>query len=126
MADAPTPSPELSRSVLVLARTLVATARSWALYLPEHPAVGASLEHRRAAIRDSVCLNTEAIGAVTHEHPSDPFRPQVRIIQDGQGCKLEEPILVNTWESDGRGDVPWAIVEAGDPATTGIDPLKYM
>jgi hypothetical protein len=53
MADAPTLSPELSRSVLVLARTLVAAARSWALYPPAHPAVGASLDQLRVAIRDA-------------------------------------------------------------------------
>jgi hypothetical protein len=53
MSDAPTLSPELSRSVLVLARTLVAAARSWALYPPEHPAVGTSLDHLRAAIREA-------------------------------------------------------------------------
>lgn len=94
MADAPTPSPELSRSVLVLARTLVAAARSGALYSPEHLAVGASLDHVRAAVRDAV--------------------------------PLEEPMLVNTREPDGRGDFPWAVVEAVDPETAGIDPLQYM
>jgi putative nucleotidyltransferase with HDIG domain len=73
-----------------------------------------------------VRLNTDAVGAVTHEHPSDPFRPQVRIIQDGQGRLLEEPTLVNTWEPDGRGDFTWAVVEAVDPETAGIDPLQYM
>ena len=36
MADAPTLSPEVSRSVSALARTLVAAARSWALY-PARP-----------------------------------------------------------------------------------------
>ena len=39
MADAPTLSPEVSRGVSALARTLVAAARSWALYPPDHPAV---------------------------------------------------------------------------------------
>lgn len=50
MADAPTLSPELSRSVSALARTLVAAARSWALYPPEHPAVSGSLDRLRGAI----------------------------------------------------------------------------
>jgi HEAT repeat protein len=50
MADAPTLSPEVSRSVLALARTLVAAARSWALYPPEHPAVRGSLDRLRTAI----------------------------------------------------------------------------
>src|SRR5215831_8637482 len=50
MADAPTLSPEVSRSVSALARTLVAAARSWALYPPDHPAVPGSLDRLRGAI----------------------------------------------------------------------------
>jgi HEAT repeat protein len=53
MADAPTLSPDLSRSVSALARALVAAARTWALYPPEHPAVGGSLDRLRSAIRDA-------------------------------------------------------------------------
>jgi hypothetical protein len=53
MADAPTLSPELSRSVSALARTLVAAARSWALYPPDHPAVGGSLDRLRLAIAET-------------------------------------------------------------------------
>jgi hypothetical protein len=53
MSDASTLSPELSRRVLVLARTPVAAARSGALYRPAHPAVSASLDPLRVAIRDA-------------------------------------------------------------------------
>jgi HEAT repeat protein len=53
MADAPILSPELSRSVSVLARTLVAAARSFALYPPDHPAVRGSLETLRGAILET-------------------------------------------------------------------------
>jgi putative nucleotidyltransferase with HDIG domain len=73
-----------------------------------------------------VRLNTDAIGVVTHEHPTDPFRPQVRVVRDKDGGELDESILVNTWEPDGRGDYAWAVVEAVDPDAVGIDPLKYM
>jgi putative nucleotidyltransferase with HDIG domain len=73
-----------------------------------------------------VRLNTEQIGVVTHEHPSDPFRPQVKIVRDRDGAELEESQLVNTWEPDGRGDFTWAVVEAVDPDAVDIDPLKYM
>ena len=137
MADAPTLSPEVSRSVA--ARTLVAAARSWALYPPDHPAVAVSLNRLRAASAEAsggqiglfpigtlVGLNTDAIGVVTHEHPSDPFRPQVKIIRDGDGQMLEESTLVNTWEPSGRGDFTWVVVEAVDPQAANIDPLQYM
>jgi HEAT repeat protein len=50
MADAPTLSPELCRNVSTLARTLVAAARCWALYPPDHPAVRGSLDRVRHAV----------------------------------------------------------------------------
>jgi HEAT repeat protein len=53
MAEAPTLSPEVSRTVSSLARTLVAATRSWALYPPEHPAVRGSLERLHHAILES-------------------------------------------------------------------------
>src|SRR5262245_7056518 len=53
MADASTLSPDVSRSVSALARTLVIAARSWALYPPDHPAVGSSLDRLRGVINDT-------------------------------------------------------------------------
>jgi HEAT repeat protein len=53
MADAPTLSPEVSRGVSSLARTLVAAARSWALYPAEHPAVRGSLDRLQASIAET-------------------------------------------------------------------------
>ena len=73
-----------------------------------------------------VRLNTEEIGVVTHEHPTDPFRPQVKIVRDRDGGELEEMPLVNTWEPNGRGDYTWAVVEAVDPEAVNVDPLQYM
>lgn len=45
-------SPELSRSVSALARSLVAAARTWGLYPSEHPAVRSSLERLRQSLRE--------------------------------------------------------------------------
>jgi putative nucleotidyltransferase with HDIG domain len=73
-----------------------------------------------------VRLNTEEVAVVTHEHPSDPFRPQVKILLDRLGQPIETPSLVNTWEPDGRGDFRCAVVEAVDPEAVNIDPLAYM
>jgi HEAT repeat protein len=53
MADAPTLSPEVSRNVSALARSLVAAARSWGLYPPDHPALGGALDRLRIAIGDA-------------------------------------------------------------------------
>jgi putative nucleotidyltransferase with HDIG domain len=73
-----------------------------------------------------VRLNTEEIAVVTAEHPTDPFRPQVKIIVDKTGAMIEAPVLTNTWERDARGNYSHAVVEAVDPESTDIDPLKYL
>jgi putative nucleotidyltransferase with HDIG domain len=73
-----------------------------------------------------VRLNTDEVAVVTHEHPSDPFRPQVKILLDRLGVRMEQPILINTWEPDDRGDFKFAVVEAVDPDSVGVDPLQYM
>jgi putative nucleotidyltransferase with HDIG domain len=73
-----------------------------------------------------VRMSTDELAVVTAEHPSDPFRPQVKIISDPRGEMLEEPLLTNTWERDTRGDHPRAVVEAVDPEPLGIDPLTYL
>ena len=70
-----------------------------------------------------VRLETEEVGVVTHEHPTDPFRPQVKVLLDRLGAPIEEPVLVNTWEETvgKRG-----VVEAVDPDAVQLDPLAYL
>jgi len=72
-----------------------------------------------------VRLSTDELAVVTAEHPSDPFRPQVKIIADAMGTMLEDSMLVNTWDRVG-GEHARAVVEAVDPEPLGIDPLKYL
>lgn len=73
-----------------------------------------------------VSLNTNEVGVVSAEHPEDPFRPQVTILVDARGERLETPLLVNTWERDARGEHPRAVVEAIDPDSLDIDPLTVL
>ena len=73
-----------------------------------------------------VRLSSEEIGVVTAEHPEDPFRPQVKIIFDAAGTRLEGEHLVNTWERDSRGDFPKAVVESVDPDSIELDPLTVL
>jgi putative nucleotidyltransferase with HDIG domain len=73
-----------------------------------------------------VTMNTDEIGVITAEHPSDPFRPQVKIIFSPRGERLEEPFLANTWERDSRGDYPRAVVDPVDPDSVQIDPLTLL
>jgi putative nucleotidyltransferase with HDIG domain len=73
-----------------------------------------------------VRLNTDELAVVTAEHPSDPFRPQVKILTNAKGETLEEPMLANTWERNSSGEHPRAVVEAVDPESVNVDPLTYM
>ena len=73
-----------------------------------------------------VRLSTDELAVVTAEHPTDPFRPQVKIIMSAKGDAIEAPVLTNTWDRDGRGEHPYAVVEAVDPEPLGIDPLAYL
>jgi putative nucleotidyltransferase with HDIG domain len=73
-----------------------------------------------------VRLNTEEVGVVTAEHPEDPFRPQVKILFDARGEKIENPVLANTWERDSRGAFPRAVIESVDPDSIELDPLTVL
>ena len=73
-----------------------------------------------------VRLNTDELAVVTQTHPEDPFRPQVKLITNRKGEKLETPLLTNTWDRDARGEFARAVVEAVDGSTVGIDPLTYL
>lgn len=53
MTPAPALSPELLQQSVALARALAAAARNWALYPPDHPAVGAALGRLADALRES-------------------------------------------------------------------------
>ncbi len=73
-----------------------------------------------------VRLSTEEVGVVTAEHPEDPFRPQVKILFDEKGERLESEILVNTWERDSRGVFLRAVIESVDPDSIELDPLTVL
>ena len=73
-----------------------------------------------------VSLSTNEVGVVSAEHPDDPFRPQVKLLVDARGERLETPLLVNTWERDSRGEHPRAVVEALDPDSIDVDPLSVL
>ena len=73
-----------------------------------------------------VRLTSGEVAVVTHEHPSDPFRPQVKMVQDADGHKIEDPPLINTWETNGKGEFRYAVEEALDPEAVEIDPLAHL
>jgi putative nucleotidyltransferase with HDIG domain len=77
-------------------------------------------------IGNLVRLNTDELAVVTAEHPTDPFRPQVKILTNAKGETLEAPLLANTWERASSGEHPRVVVEEVDPESVGLDPLTFM
>ncbi len=74
-----------------------------------------------------VRLNTGEIGVVLKVHAPDPHRPQVRVVFDRKGTRLDLPVDVNLWEApDGEHDQPSSIIMPLDPAKHHIDPLSLM
>lgn len=71
-----------------------------------------------------VRLTTGEIAVVSRTYAPDPYRPQVRIVIDQHGAKLDRPLDRNLWEAEGDAH---ASVEAPlDPAEHQIDPLTYL
>jgi HEAT repeat protein len=62
MPDVTQLAPELSRSVLALARALVAAARTWTLYPPDHPAVRTSVDRFATALRETSAHSSFSFG----------------------------------------------------------------
>lgn len=73
-----------------------------------------------------VRLDTGEIAVVLKVHAADPYRPQVRVVFDRTGKRLELAYDVNLWEDDGREGAPSAVVAPLDPAAYQIDPLTLM
>jgi putative nucleotidyltransferase with HDIG domain len=73
-----------------------------------------------------VRLNTGEIGVVVKVYAPDPHRPQVKVILDSAGTRLEFPYEVNLWEAPEHEGRPSAIAAPVDPAVVGIDPLALL
>jgi putative nucleotidyltransferase with HDIG domain len=73
-----------------------------------------------------VRLNTGEVGVVRQVHAPDPDRPQVRVLFDREGARLEVPHEVNLWEVQEEDGVASTIVAPVDPAKYQIDPLMLM
>ena len=104
-------APDLARRVGLLARSLVAAGRSWALYPPEHPAVRTSLDPLLAAVSGAGGGQAFSFGAT----------PDTLLIED---------IPVSTREGSTTEAAAWLhnrdIVEAVDPDALEIDPLAHL
>ena len=57
---------------------------------------------------------------------TDPFRPQVKVVLDPRGARVEHPWLVNTVDRGADGQYPYAVLEAVNGSDYGLDPLALM
>jgi putative nucleotidyltransferase with HDIG domain len=73
-----------------------------------------------------VKLDTGEIAVVLKVYAPDPYRPQVRVLFDRLGKRLDLAYDINLWESDGADGQPSSIVAPLDPADYQVDPLALM
>ena len=73
-----------------------------------------------------VRTDTGHLAVVREVHAPDPARPQVRVVTDAHGTRLERTFDVNLWEAPPGTGLPAAVVAPIDPAEAGIDPLTLM
>jgi putative nucleotidyltransferase with HDIG domain len=73
-----------------------------------------------------VRLNTGETAVVLKVHAADPYRPQVRVVVDRHGKRLDLTYDVNLWENEAKEGQPSSIVAPLDPAEHQIDPLTLM
>jgi len=73
-----------------------------------------------------VRLDTGEVAVVLKIHASDPYRPQVRVVFDRSGKRLDLAYDVNLWQSEPNEGRPSAVVAPLDPAEYHFDPLTVM
>jgi putative nucleotidyltransferase with HDIG domain len=73
-----------------------------------------------------VKLNTGEVAVVRQVHAPDPYRPQVRLLFDKTGAKIDPAVDVNLWEQPAEEGVPSSVVAPLDPADYQIDPLTQV
>jgi putative nucleotidyltransferase with HDIG domain len=73
-----------------------------------------------------VRLDTGELAVVIKIYAPDPHRPQVRVIVNRLGLRLEVPYDVNLWESQLEDGRPRSIAAPIDPADLSVDPLLFL
>ena len=73
-----------------------------------------------------VKLDSGEIAVVLKAYAPDPYRPQVRVLFDRRGKRLDITYDINLWESGGPEGRPKAVVAPLDPAEFQLDPLAFM
>lgn len=73
-----------------------------------------------------VKLNTGEVAVVRKAYAPDAYRPQVRVLFDREGKRLDLTYDINLWESDAAAGHPSSVVAPVDPSAYEVDPLTLM
>jgi putative nucleotidyltransferase with HDIG domain len=73
-----------------------------------------------------VRLNTGEVGVVLKVYAPDPYRPQVRVLINRDGRRLDIPYELNLWEKTEDPQRPSSVSAPIDPADCNFDPLLLM
>ena len=73
-----------------------------------------------------VRLNTGEVAVVLKVHAPDPYRPQVRVLFNRDGKRLDLAYDLNLWEPADDPQRPASVVAPLDPAAFDFDPLMLM
>jgi putative nucleotidyltransferase with HDIG domain len=73
-----------------------------------------------------VRLNTGEIAVVSKVYAPDPYRPQVKVLFDRTGARIELPCEINLWEPSEDPQRASSVVAPLDPANYNLDPLTLM
>jgi putative nucleotidyltransferase with HDIG domain len=73
-----------------------------------------------------VRLNTGEVAVVRQAHAPDPYRPQVRVVYDKDGTRIETAYDLNLWEADPESGAPSSVTGPLDPGDYPIDPLTLV
>jgi hypothetical protein len=73
-----------------------------------------------------VRLNTGEVAVVLKVYAPDPYRPNVRILINTEGKRLDLPYDLNLWEKSEDPKHPSSVIAPLDPAAYPFDPLLLM
>ena len=73
-----------------------------------------------------VRLNTGEVAVVRQVHAPDPYRPQVRVVYEKDGTRIEVPYDLNLWDAQPEAGVPSSVVAPLNPGDYPLDPLTLV
>jgi len=73
-----------------------------------------------------VRLNTGEVAVVRQVHAPDPYRPQVRVVYDKDGARIETPYDISLFDVQPESGVASSVMSPLNPADYPLDPLTLV